>query len=112
MERHTCSSEITTMKRMFLLGCTLMLRVMAKCGINQYCEMLFIYGECGRKAKSAARLCRERFPESLHSTRQTILKVVKRLRDPGCVKSRPRNVGRKVQPEDVLVSSEQHKIYQ
>ncbi|GBO15424.1 hypothetical protein AVEN_202115-1 [Araneus ventricosus] len=43
-----------------------------------------------------------RFPEGLHPTRHTILKVVKRLRETGCVTSRPRNVGRKVQPEDVL----------
>ncbi|GBL74752.1 hypothetical protein AVEN_243620-1 [Araneus ventricosus] len=34
-------------------GCTLKLRVTAKFGINEYCEMLLIYGECVRKAKSA-----------------------------------------------------------
>ncbi|GBM58073.1 hypothetical protein AVEN_10377-1 [Araneus ventricosus] len=106
MERYTCSPKTTTIKRMFLLGCTLKLRVMAKFGINEYCEML-IYGECGRRAKSAARLYRERFPEGPHSTWQTILKDVKRLSETGCVTSRPRvrrprNVGRKVQPEDVL----------
>ncbi|GBM68046.1 hypothetical protein AVEN_51693-1 [Araneus ventricosus] len=64
-------------------------------------------GECERKAKSAARLYRERFPEGPHHTGQTILKVLKRLRETGCVTSRPRvcrprNVGRKVQPEYVL----------
>ncbi|GBN39073.1 hypothetical protein AVEN_206447-1 [Araneus ventricosus] len=64
VERHTCSSETTTIKRMFLLDCP-------------------------------------------HPTRQTILKVVKRLRETGFVTSRPRvrrprNVGRKVQPEDLL----------
>ncbi|GBL69533.1 hypothetical protein AVEN_91202-1 [Araneus ventricosus] len=69
--------------------------------------MSLIYGECGCKAKSAARLYRERFPEGPHPTRQTILKVVKHLRGTGCVTRRPRvrrprNVGRKVQPEDVL----------
>ncbi|GBM60337.1 hypothetical protein AVEN_108122-1 [Araneus ventricosus] len=48
MERHTCSPETTTIKRMFLLGCTLKLRVMAKLGINEYCDVLLIYGECGR----------------------------------------------------------------
>ncbi|GBN41820.1 hypothetical protein AVEN_130063-1 [Araneus ventricosus] len=106
MERHTCSPETTTIKEMFLLGCTLKLRVMAKVGINEYCEMLLIYGEYGRKAKSAARLYRERFSEGPHPTRQTILKVVKRLRETGCATSRPRvrrprNVGRKVQPENV-----------
>ncbi|GBM44745.1 hypothetical protein AVEN_83873-1 [Araneus ventricosus] len=105
IERHTCSPETTTIKRMFLLGCTLKLRVLAKFGINEYCEMLLIYGECGRKVKSAARLYRESFPEGPHATHQTILKVVKRLRGTGCVTSRPRvrrprNVGRKVQPKE------------
>ncbi|GBM99401.1 hypothetical protein AVEN_74633-1 [Araneus ventricosus] len=68
---------------------------------------MLIYSECRLKAKAAARLYRERFPQGPHPTRQTILKVVKRLRETGCVTSRPRvrrprNVGRKVQPEDVL----------
>ncbi|GBM56089.1 hypothetical protein AVEN_187284-1 [Araneus ventricosus] len=80
--------------------------VYGKIGINEYCEMLLIYGECGCKAKSSARLYRERFPEGPHPTRQTILKVVKRLRESGGVTSRPRvrrprNVELKVQPEDV-----------
>ncbi|GBN96480.1 hypothetical protein AVEN_90043-1 [Araneus ventricosus] len=66
-----------------------------------------------RKAKSAARLYRESFPEGPHPTRRTILKVVKRLRETGCVTSRPRirrprNVRRKVQPEDVLVYAITH----
>ncbi|GBM82045.1 hypothetical protein AVEN_56188-1 [Araneus ventricosus] len=55
----------------------------------------------------AARLYCERFPECLHPTRQKTLKDVKRLRETGCVTSRPRvlrprNVGREVQPEDML----------
>ncbi|GBN36945.1 hypothetical protein AVEN_128766-1 [Araneus ventricosus] len=113
LERHTCSPETTTIKRMFLLDCALKLRVMAKFGINEYCEMLLIYGECGRKAKSDARLYRECFPEGPHPTRQAILKVVKRLRETGYVTSRsrvqrPRNVGRKVQPEDVLAYALAH----
>ncbi|GBM34443.1 hypothetical protein AVEN_175478-1 [Araneus ventricosus] len=106
--RHTCSLETTTMKRMFLLGCMLKLRVMAKFGINEYCEMLLTYDECGRKAKSATRLYLERFPEGPHPTQQTILKVVKRLGEKGCVTSRPRFVGRKVQPEDVLAYALAH----
>ncbi|GBL62447.1 hypothetical protein AVEN_179665-1 [Araneus ventricosus] len=81
--------------------------------LNEYCEMLLTYCECGRKAKSAVRLYRERFPEGPHPTQQTILKVVKRLREKGCVTSRPRvrrprNVGRKVQPEDVLAYALAH----
>ncbi|GBM70933.1 hypothetical protein AVEN_36519-1, partial [Araneus ventricosus] len=69
--------------------------------------------ECGRKAKSAARLYRESFPEGPHRTRQTILKVVKRLRETGCVTNQPRvrrarTVGRKVQPEDVLAYTLAH----
>ncbi|GBN06591.1 hypothetical protein AVEN_226354-1 [Araneus ventricosus] len=64
-------------------------------------------------AKSAARLYRERFPECPHPTRQTILKVVERLRQTVCVTSRhrvrrPHNVGRKVQPEDVLAYALAH----
>ncbi|GBO05730.1 hypothetical protein AVEN_209003-1 [Araneus ventricosus] len=75
--------------------------------------MLLIYHECGRRTKSAARLYRERFPEGGHPARQTILKVVKRLRETGCVTSRPRvrkprNVGRKVKPEDVLAYALAH----
>ncbi|GBN96814.1 hypothetical protein AVEN_169051-1 [Araneus ventricosus] len=82
--------------------------VYVKHGINEYCEMLIIYSECGRKAKSVARLTLLRtFPEDPHPTWQTILKVVKRLRETSCVSNRPlvrrpRNVERKVQPEDVL----------
>ncbi|GBN06083.1 hypothetical protein AVEN_240164-1 [Araneus ventricosus] len=113
MERYTCSPETTTIKRMFLQAFTLKLRVMTKFGIKEYCEMLLIYGECGRKAKSAARLYRERFPEGPHPTWQTILKVVKRLRETGRVTNRPgvrrlRNVGLKVQPEDVLAYALPH----
>ncbi|GBM34584.1 hypothetical protein AVEN_171632-1 [Araneus ventricosus] len=109
MERHTCSPETTTIKRMFLLSCTLKLRVMAKFGINEYCEMYLTYGESEGKSKSAVRLC----PEGPKPTRQVILKVAKSLRETGCMTSRPRvrrprNVGRKVQPEDVLVYTLTH----
>ncbi|GBL99304.1 hypothetical protein AVEN_177334-1 [Araneus ventricosus] len=85
MERHTCSPETTTIRRMFLLGCTLKLRVMAKFGINEHCEMLLIYGECGRKAKSAARLYRERYPEGPHPTWQTIFKSCKTFKGDGLI---------------------------
>ncbi|GBM07348.1 hypothetical protein AVEN_187887-1 [Araneus ventricosus] len=109
MERHTYSPEITTIKRVFKLACTLKLRVMAKFGINKYCEIMLIYGECGCKAKSAARLYRESFPECPHPKRQTILKVVKRLRQTSRPRvCRPCNVGRKVQPEDVLAYTLAH----
>ncbi|GBN87862.1 hypothetical protein AVEN_123224-1 [Araneus ventricosus] len=60
-----------------------------KIWINGYSEMLLIYGDCGHKAKSAAGLYRECFPESPHTTRQIILKVLKRLRETDCVTSRP-----------------------
>ncbi|GBM30291.1 hypothetical protein AVEN_52695-1 [Araneus ventricosus] len=98
---------------MFLLGCTLKLRVMAKFGINEFCEKLLLYGKCGSKAKSAVRLCRERLPEGPHPTRQTILKVVKRLRETCCATNRPRvrrprNVERKVQPEYELAYALAH----
>jgi transposase len=69
--------------------------------------MVLLYGECGRKARSAARLYRERFPAGPHPSYQTILSVVKRLRETGCVTSRarsgrPAKVGRQVQPDEVL----------
>ncbi|GBM45526.1 hypothetical protein AVEN_210250-1 [Araneus ventricosus] len=55
----------------------------------------------------AARLYRECLPEGQHPTRQAILKVVKSLRETGCATTRPqvrrpRDLGRKVQSEDVL----------
>ncbi|GBN98141.1 hypothetical protein AVEN_265233-1 [Araneus ventricosus] len=86
---------------------------MAKFGINEYCEMLLIYCERGCKAKSAASLYHECFPQGPHSTQQTILKVVKRLRETSCMTSlpqvcRPCNAGRKVQPEDVIAYSLAH----
>ncbi|GBL86200.1 hypothetical protein AVEN_131943-1 [Araneus ventricosus] len=66
-----------------------------------------------RSASWQNRLYRERFPEGPHPTRQTILKVVKRLRETGCVTTRPRvhrprNVGLKVQSEDVLAYALSH----
>ncbi|GBN31143.1 hypothetical protein AVEN_25959-1 [Araneus ventricosus] len=75
--------------------------------------MLLIYGECERKTKSAAMLYSERFNEGPHPTQQTILKVIKRLRETGFATSRPRvrrprNVGRKVQPEDLLAYALDH----
>ncbi|GBN75265.1 hypothetical protein AVEN_205680-1 [Araneus ventricosus] len=77
--------------------------------------MVLIYGECGRKAKSAA-LYRERFPEG-PTYRQTILKVVKRLRETAVHQPTSEfvdlDVGRKAQPEDAIrsrPSSEQHKM--
>ncbi|GBM70356.1 hypothetical protein AVEN_151491-1 [Araneus ventricosus] len=110
MEHHICSSETNYYKK---IVCALKLRVTAKFGINEYCEMLLIYGGCGSKAKSAARLYSELFPEGSHPTRKTILKVVKRLRETVCVTNRPRvrrpyNVGRKVKPEDVLAYALAH----
>ncbi|GBM26571.1 hypothetical protein AVEN_1175-1 [Araneus ventricosus] len=74
---------------------------------NEYCEMILLYGECGRKARLAARLYQQRFPAGPHPSHITILEVVKRKRETGCVTSRPRSVrpvklGRQVQPEDVL----------
>ncbi|GBM55866.1 hypothetical protein AVEN_2564-1 [Araneus ventricosus] len=53
-------------------------------------------------------LYRERFPEGPHPTRQTILNVVKCLREAGCATSRPRNVGRKVQSEVVITYAFAH----
>ena len=66
--------------------------------------MVLLYGECGRKARSAARY-RERFSAGPHPSYQAILSVVKRLT--GCVINRARfgrspKVGRRVKPNEVL----------
>ncbi|GBN92350.1 hypothetical protein AVEN_109729-1 [Araneus ventricosus] len=70
--------------------------------------MVLLYGECGPKALLAARLYQQRFPADPNPSHITILEVVKRLRDAGCVISRSRSgrpvkVGRQVQPEDVYL---------
>ncbi|GBL75688.1 hypothetical protein AVEN_154997-1 [Araneus ventricosus] len=69
---------------------------------------LFTRDYCYKKDVSAGFL-----PEDSHPTRQTILKVVKRLRETDCATSRPRvrrlrNVERKVQPGDVLAYALAH----
>lgn len=106
-KRHACSPE-TAIKETASWGCSmLMLMVMAEYSKAEYCEMVLLYGECRRKARSAARLYRQRFPAGPHPSHQTILTVVKRLRETGCITSRPRSgrpakVGRQVQPDEVL----------
>ncbi|GBN04511.1 hypothetical protein AVEN_270319-1 [Araneus ventricosus] len=112
MDCNTCSPETTTIRRIFLLGCYVKAECYGKIWHERVIEMLLIYGECGRKAKSAARLYRERFPGGWHPSRRTILRE-KGLREKGCVTNRPRvrrhrNVGRKVQPEDMLAYSLAH----
>ena len=69
--------------------------------------MVLLYGECGRTARSAARLYKKHFSAGPHPSYQTILSVVKRLRKTGCVTSRarygrPAKVRRQVQPKEVL----------
>ena len=69
--------------------------------------MVLFYCECGLKARSATRLYRERLPAGPHPSYSTILSVVKRLMETGCVTSRPRSgrpakVGWQVQPGELL----------
>ena len=54
----------------------------------EYCSIIIkaevlLYGECGLKVPLAAKLYRERFPEGPHPSYQTILYIVKRLRETG-----------------------------
>ncbi|GBM53006.1 hypothetical protein AVEN_240501-1 [Araneus ventricosus] len=74
---------------------------------NECFEMFLLYGKCGSKARLAGRFYQQRFPAGSHPSHITILQVVKRSRETGCVASRPRSgrpvkVGRQVQPEDEL----------
>lgn len=67
--------------------------------------MILLHGKCGRKARFAARLYQQRFPDDRHPSHKTILK--KLLRETSCMTSLPRSgrrdkVVKKVQPEDVL----------
>ena len=69
--------------------------------------MVLLHGEYRRKARSAARLYRERFPTGPHPSYQTILSVIKHLRETGCVTSRAPSgrkakIGREVQLDEVL----------
>ena len=57
----------------------------------EYCEMVLLKGEYGRKARSAEMLYRKRFPAGPHPSYKTNLSAVKRLRETFCVTSRPRS---------------------
>ena len=45
--------------------------------------MVLIYGECGRQARAAQRLYRQRFPGGPHPSRQVIKKTIKGFRTTG-----------------------------
>ena len=75
--------------------------------------MVLIYGECGRLARVAQRVYRQRFPGGPHPSRQDIEKAVKRLRETDCMThksriGRPRRVGQRVEPENVLAYALAH----
>ena len=52
MTRHAFAPD-TCIKEDFRGGHMLKLIVMSKFFTNEYCEMVLIYGECGRQAKAA-----------------------------------------------------------
>ena len=91
-KRHTCSLETTSIKKASC-GVSNMLKVIAmkRFSKEEYCEIVLLYGECECEARSAAMLYRERFPAVPHPSYQTIISVVKRLRETGCVTSRVRS---------------------
>lgn len=91
----------------------LKLVIMSTFSTNEYCEMVLIYGECGRQARAAQRLYQERFPGKPHPSWQVIVKTVKRFRETGSVTyrprpGRPRGSGQRVPPEDVLAYALAH----
>ena len=91
-KRHTCLLETTNIKDTSCWVST-MLKVIAMHRFSkaEYREIDLLYGECRRKARSAAQLYMERFPAGPHPSFQTILSVVKLLREAGCVTSRARS---------------------
>jgi len=50
---------------------------------EEYCEMIMLYGECGRNAEAAARLFAERFPNFRHPNGNVILRLINRARNTG-----------------------------
>ena len=87
-KRHTCSLETTSIKEASCWVST-MLKVIAmeRFSKAEYCEMVLLYGECGRNSQSAARLYKDCFPAGPYPSYQTILSVVKFLRKTDSVTS-------------------------
>lgn len=84
-----------------------MLIVMIRFSKTEYCEMLYLCSECGRKARSATNFYRQRFSAGAHPSQQPILTDVKRLRQTVFVTSRarcgsPTKVGQQVRRDEVL----------
>ena len=80
-KRHNCSLETTSIKEASCwISTVIKVIAMERFSKAEHGEMVLLYGECERKARSAARLCRERFPAGLNPFYQTILCDIKRLR--------------------------------
>jgi len=52
---------------------------------QEYTDMIVIYGIAGENTRMAVRIYAERFPGRVHPTKKTILRVVQRLRETGCL---------------------------
>ncbi|XP_011875349.1 PREDICTED: uncharacterized protein LOC105566168 [Vollenhovia emeryi] len=59
---------------------------------EEYTDMIVAYGLAGESKRAAARIYAERFPERAHSTKDTIFRVVKRLRETGCLVHKTKDV--------------------
>lgn len=79
--------------------------IMKRFSKNKYCKMVQLYGECEHEARSAAWLYQQCFLAGPHPSHKTILKVMKRLRETGCMTSWPwfgRQAKLRRQSENVL----------
>ena len=54
----------------------------------EYLDMLLIYGECGQRARAAARMFHQRFPH-LRPTHNVILDTVRRIEQSGRIRPTP-----------------------
>ncbi len=61
--------------------------------LQQYCEIVILYGECQRNARAAARLFAERYPNAAVPTHNAILSSVRRLCTTGTITPR-KHLGR------------------
>src|SRR5580765_121665 len=70
--------------------------------------MIIAYGLAGENARAATQIYAERFPGRAHPTRRTILKVVQKLRETGCLVHNVRAgapVRRRVQDEERVLDA-------
>ncbi|EZA47534.1 hypothetical protein X777_16216 [Ooceraea biroi] len=74
----------------------------------EYTDMVIAYGLAGENAYAAAQIYAERFPRRTHPSYHTILSVVQKLRETGCLVHR-NNVGapvrRRVENEERILDA-------